>query len=352
MNVLFTGYHNPHYPTVTEYIEEAIHSLGHALRIIDEGSHILPGRLRQRSSFIERIDLQWFNRHLLRTCDRFRPELFIASGGERVLPSTVTALKKRGTRTVLWTVDPPVHFGPVLCGAPAYDHVFCQGTEAVEILRESGIEGARWLPMACDPYRHRPAELSAEEQALFGHDVVFVGSHYPMREKLFEALAGLDLAIWGPGWNRLRSDSPLRGCVRAAHTTPETWRRIYAAARIVLSVHFQDPLGTIPCHQASPRIFEALACGAFVVTDRQKDVMALFRDGEHLVTFADGEELRTKVETYLGCAKERERIARNGRTEVLARHTYRHRLAALFDSIDSPVSKRGATSRPTERHAA
>ena len=206
--------------------------------------------------------------------------------------------------------------------------------------------------MACDPARHHPVELSAEERDAWRHDVVFVGSHYPVREKLFEALAGLDLAIWGPGWDRLRSDSPLKGCVRAAHTTPETWRKIYAAAKIVLSVHFQDPLGKIPCHQASPRVFEALACGAFVITDRQKDVMALFQDGEHLVTFADGEDLRRKVETYLRCSNERERIAQNGRAEVLARHTYRDRLSVLFDSLDSAGSKRDTTSHGTERHAA
>lgn len=352
MKVLFSGYRNPHYWTVTEYIEEAIRSLGHEVRIVDEGRHLVPGRLRQHAPLIERVDLHWFNRQVLRACDRFRPELFIASGGERILPSTVVGLKEWGTRTVLWTVDPPLHFTPILLSAPAYEHIFCQGTEAIEILQKQGAQGISWLPMACDPDLHRPSELSAEERDRYGSDIVFVGSHYPMREKLFEALAGLDLAIWGPGWNRLRSDSPLRGCVRAAHTTPETWRQIYAAAKIVLSVHFQDPLGKIPCHQASPRVFEALACGAFVITDRQKDVMALFRNGEQLVTFADGEDLRKKVEAYLGCAKERERIARNGRTEVLARHTYRDRLSVLFDSLGSAVPKRDATSHPIERHAA
>jgi len=95
-----------------------------------------------------------------------------------------------------------------------------------------------------------------------------------------------------------------------------------------------------------------MACGAFVITDRQKDVMTLFRDGEHLVAFADGEDLRKKVETYLGCTKERQRIAGNGRTEVLARHTYRDRLSALFESLGSAVPKRDATSQPAERHAA
>ena len=352
MKVLFSGYHNPHYWTVTEYIEEAIRSLGHELRIVDEGHHLVPGRLRQRAPFIERVDLSWFNRQLLRASERFMPDLFIASGGERILPSTVAALRKGGIRTALWTTDVPLHFAPILRGAPAYEHVFCQGTEAIELLREKGIRNLSWLPMACEPTRHQPVEPGAEKGAAWRHDVVFVGSHYPMREKLFETLAGLDLAIWGPGWDRLRSDSPLRGCVRAAHTTPETWRQIYASAKIVLSVHFQDPLGKIPCHQASPRVFEALACGAFVITDRQRDVMALFQDGEHLVTFVDDEDLRGKVETYLGSSIERERIARNGRAEVLARHTYRDRLSVLFDSLDSAGSKRDTASHGTERHAA
>jgi len=340
VNVLFTGYHNPHYPTVTEYIEEAIRSLGHALRVIDEGCHILPGRLRQRSSFIERIDLQWFNRHILEACDRFRPDLFIALGGERVLPSTVSALKKRGTRTILWTVDPPVHFSPVLCGAPAYDHVFCQGTEAVDILRQRGIKRLTWLPMACAPAHHYRVDPGQEGRAELSHDVVFVGSHYPVRERFLEGLADLDLSIWGPGWDRLRKDSPLKCCVRAAHTPPELWRKIYAAAKIVLSVHFSDPHGVIPCHQASPRVFEAMACGAFVISDRQRDVLALFREGEHLATAGNPAELRERVLHYLERPGERERMARSGREEVLRRHTYARRIRILLDEVG--LGARGA----------
>lgn len=352
MNVLFSGYHNPHYWTVTEYIEEAIRALGHAIRIVDEGRHILPGRLRQRASFIDQVDLQWFNRQVLRACDRFGPDLFIASGGERILHSTVTAMKKRGIRTALWTIDPPSHFAPILRGAPAYDHVFCQGSEAVDILKEKGISRLTWLPMACAPDDRQPVHRAREDRDARGHDVVFVGSHYPVRERFFEVLADLDLAIWGPGWDRLPGDSPLKGRVLSAHTTPEQWRKIYATAKIVLSVHYRDPLGVIPCHQASPRVFEALACGAFVLTDRQRDVMTLFRDGEHLVAFEDGEDLRRKVEAYLRCPDERERIAGNGRTEVLSRHTYRDRLAVLLDRLGSTGAGCAASSQVTERHAA
>ncbi len=331
MRILLSGYHNPHYWTVTEYIERAIRALGHGLHAFDDGTRLIPGRLRSRSRWMERADRARLNRRLRACAGRLRPDVLIVLGGELIDPETVRQAKAVGACAVLWTIDAPWNFAPVLRAAPFYDHVFCQGTEAVEILSNAGMEGTRWLPMACDPRLHRPGEPSDEERRLLGHDIVFVGSWYPVRESLFEALAGLDLAIWGPGWDRLRSDSPLRGCVRAAHTTPETWRRIYAAAKIVLSVHFQDPLGEIPCHQASPRVFEAMACGAFVICDAQRDVLDLFEDGVHLAVAHDACELKEKTLYYLEHESERAEIARRAREEVLRRHTYRKRLETLFD---------------------
>jgi len=332
MKVLFTGYHNPHYPTITEYIERALEGLGHELAVLDEGRYLLPGRLRQHSRVLERMDLRWFNGQVLRAAARFRPGVFLASGGERILPSTVAALRARGTRTLLWTTDAPMHFDPILTGAPAYDHVFCQGTEAIDLLQQGGVSRLTWLPMACDPDRHGPVGLTEEERARYGHDIVFVGSHYPVRETLLEPLADLDLAVWGPGWEALRRDSPLKRCLRGGHTAPEIWRKIYSAARIVLSIHFRDSDGRVAVHQASPRVFEAMACGAFVITDRQRDVLALFRDGEHLATAGGPVELREKVRHYLEHPGQRERIARGGRGEVLRRHTYARRLRQLMDA--------------------
>jgi len=347
MKVLFTGYYKPQYPTVTDYIEQALEELGHEVVILDECRHLLPGRLRARSPRLEAIDLRWFNKNVLLAGSRSRPDLFLAVGGERILPATVIALKAQKMRTALWTVDAPLQFAPILHGAPFYDHVFCQGTEAVDILRQRGVTRLTWLPMACAPAHHYPVDPGPEERATLGHDVVFVGSHYPVRERFLEGLADLDLFIWGPGWERLRKDSPLKGCVRAAHVRPELWRKIFAAAKIVLSVHFADPRGVIPCHQASPRVFEAMACGAFVLSDRQRDVLALFREGEHLACFGDAAELAEKVRRYLADPGERARIARRGAEEVLRNHTYTGRLRYLLDDVGRCVSGRvsaGATS--------
>ena len=331
MRILLSGYHNPHYWTVTEYIERAIRALGHELAVFDDGTRCIPGRLRGRSRWIERADRAWLNRRLQACAGRLRPEALIVLGGELIDPETVHRARAGGAAAVLWTIDAPWNFEPVLRAAPAYDRIFCQGTEAVELLREAGIAGARWLPMGCDPecHRHRPGGTEGGR----GHDVVFVGSHYPVREKLFAGLAGADFAIWGPGWERLPAASPLRMHVKGAHTTPAAWTGIYRASRIVLSVHYRDPRGRIPCHQASPRVFEAMACGAFVLSDRRRDVLALFREGEHLACFGDAAELAEKVRYYLGNPDERERIARQGTEAVLRDHTYAGRIRELLEDV-------------------
>jgi len=87
-------------------------------------------------------------------------------------------------------------------------------------------------------------------------------------------------------------------------------------------------------HQASPRVFEVLACGGFLICDRQRDVLELFRDGEHFVSFRDASDLAEKVRRFLDRPDEREAIARQGRREALGRHTYVHRLSELLSVVN------------------
>jgi spore maturation protein CgeB len=333
MKILFSGHHNPHFFTITEYLEKAIRSLGHELVIFEDRQHGIPGRLRKRLPFLDRLGLKRINAKLLSLAEHPRPDMAIVTGGHRVSSETVKRLKERGIVCVLWTIDPPLNFQPLIDAAPFYDHVFCQGTEAVELLEKAGIGGARWLPMACDPDCHHPLDCSAADREKYGSDVVFVGSYYRERADLLERLTAFDLAIWGPGWECLEPGSPLRRCLRGAHTTPEEWLKIYNCSRIILATHYRDSQGRFPVYQASPRVFEALACGAFLLCDRQKDVLALFENGTDLVYFSDAADLADKIGYYLARAEVRKGIAAQGRRKVLENHTYVHRIESLLSGV-------------------
>jgi len=83
-----------------------------------------------------------------------------------------------------------------------------------------------------------------------------------------------------------------------------------------------------------------------VLTDRQRDVLALFRDGEHLAVFSDGGDLERRLREFLDDAAARRRIAAAGRREVLRRHTYVHRIAELLKSLEGAGRPPAPASAP------
>ena len=334
MKILLSSFHNPKFITITEYIESAINNLNHELIRFDDRHHIVPGRFRHKIDWLYKFDQKHLNKNLISIVDKTKPEIAIIAGGHRINKSSIQTLNERKIRTVLWTIDPPKNFHPLLQAAAAYKNIFCQGTEAIHLLRKNNIQNAHWLPMACDPIFHHPVELTPREKEKYGSNIVFVGSYYPNRYTLFKKLIGFDFGVWGPGWNKLEKTSDLRCHIKGEHTRLSEWIKFYSASKIVLASHYQDPENKYQVFQASPRIFEAMACGAFVISDFQKDVFSLFKDGEHLVGFRTLDELIEKIKYYLSHTAERKKIAEQGRQEVLRHHQYAHRIDKLLSIVN------------------
>ncbi len=337
MKVILSINRNPHFFTIAEYIENAFKSSGCETLFFDNRDFIIPGLLRERISFLNSTDLKRMNKNLLSTIKSFKPDLFLEAGGHRILPETVKSIKGHGVRTALWTIDPPRDFEPIARAAAHYDSVFTGGSEAYNILKEKGIENLNLLPFACDPDFHKPQALTENDKLIYGADIAFVGSiHpglYPFRVKFLEAISDFNLAVWGPGGNIIPDNSPLKKHIRGEQTPPDTWTKIYAASKVVLCMHYKDPANKVLCHQASPRVYEALACGAFLMVDAQKDVLTLFKDREDLVIFRDTGELRELLNYYLERPEECHKIAEKGRSTVLKKHTFRHRIEEILEVV-------------------
>jgi len=304
----------------------------------DDREFFIPARIREAVPFLIDMELRRMNRRLLRKTERYRPEMIFVCGGYRILPSALSCLRDMGIITVLWTIDAPNDdFKTLIKAAPYYTHVFCGGSEAIELFRGAGVNNAEWLPFACNPAEHKKRELEEVETRSLGCDICFVGTVdpqlYPERVKLLESISSLDLKAWGPGAKSLPASSPLKRKMAGGKTPPELWTKIYSAAKIVLCTHYSDPGKKYPSYQASPRVYETMACGAFLMCDAQKDVMSLFEDGRHLVIFKDAEDLRKKIAYYLANPEKREAIARAGRDEVLKRHTYLDRMKVILENV-------------------
>ena len=81
------------------------------------------------------------------------------------------------------------------------------------------------------------------------------------------------------------------------------------------------------------RVFDVPACGSFLLTDRQGALEELFEVGKEIIAFDDPGEIPELVRFYLDCPEARRRIAHRGRERVLARHTYRHRLQVILQTM-------------------
>jgi spore maturation protein CgeB len=337
MKVLFSSNRNPYFETFTDYIEKAFKDSGCQTLFFENRNFLIPGRMRAKMAFLHHWDVKRLNTQLLRSARTYRPDLFLEAGGWNVLPDTLDLMRNIGIRTALWTIDAPRIFEPIQKSASHYDFVFTGGSEAYEILQECNVKNLHWLPFACDPDFHRPVRLSPAERKKYRCDICFVGSGweglYHNRRRYLEALTDFGLGIWGPGWETLPSQSPLRQYIKGGQIRPAEWVKIFSASQIVFHSHYQDPSGKIPCYQAAPRVYEALACGAFHVVDGQRDVLRLFKPGKDLVVFNNVEELRDLVGHYLQYPKEAKTIAERGRKKVLAKHTYRHRIQEILDNV-------------------
>jgi len=340
MKIFLVGYHNPSYLTFCEYIERAIEGLGHELAVYDFRDWLIPGRIRDRVPVLQDWDIKRINRNLTAKVKAFKPDVLLITGGWTISPETVSNLKKDcGVVTANWVADFPFMFNIYEKTGPSYDYVFLSGTDALARYEAAGHINGRWLPFACDPDIHRPVNLTAAEYERYQSDICFIGSCYTERIETLEYLTDFNLGIWGPGWERLPENSPLRKCVRGAKVAPEEWNKILSASKIALNIlgYQCDVTGPLieerDSRMTNTRFFELLACRAFQIVNEKADGMTLFKDKEHLCFYKDEKHLKQLLHEYLEKPEERKRIAESGRQEVISKHTYRHRIEKMLSIV-------------------
>ena len=120
----------------------------------------------------------------------------------------------------------------------------------------------------------------------------------------------------------------------------EEMARIYSSARLVFNRSIKNDVNM--------RVFEAVACGSLLLTNdlAENGQTELLRDGVHLATYREPEELLDKAVYYLEHEATRERIADAGMGEAVARHTYRHRMQSILDQVGG-AARRGVV-RPSQ----
>lgn len=195
-----------------------------------------------------------------------------------------------------------------LATARGYDQVFVAQRAFLPWLREAGNRHVHWLPLAAEPRVHTP--VAAEEV----HDLVFVGStRFVVNEERILRM------------NRLAAEFSMATLVQGVDA--EAMSAAYALGRIAFN--------SSVAQDVNMRIFETLAMGRCLLTNRDAEangLFELFEDGVHLCTYQD-EDLIAQTRLLLDDPARRAALGEAGRSEVLAQHTYDHRVSQVLRAL-------------------
>jgi len=233
---------------------------------------------------------------------------------------------------ILWIISHPDRVTAAMCDR--YDLVFVASTDFASRLAAQARVPVKPLHQATDPERFHPATGGP------AHELLMVANTRGVRRSIIEDLTPTvhDLAIYGKGWTPDFVD-PVH--VRDERIPNRDLHRYYSAAAIVLNDHWPDMRSA---GFLSNRLYDALASGAFVVSDAARGIEDEF-DGA-VVTYADRQELRQVVDAYLADPAARRALADRGREVVLARHTFAHRVDQILKEVEAVG---GARPRAIER---
>lgn len=102
------------------------------------------------------------------------------------------------------------------------------------------------------------------------------------------------------------------------------YQQVYSRAKIVVNHASHNEINF--------RVFEAMYCGALLVTDRVPGIEKLFTNGRHLALFEPWsvEDAALKINAYLADEEERKKIAWDGQRKVLGNHLAADRLQQVI----------------------
>ncbi len=341
MRILIVGYDTP--GALERHCALPLREMGHTVRFHDIHTYITGRTHFARVPILSEVERKlygvFFNRDLPVVTRQWLPDLVLVFKGAEIHPGTLRRLRAISNRPVLvnWNPDSPFDYSTantnpwLLAGIPLYDAYFIWGRDVIQPLLEAGARRVEYLPFGYDPETHRPVQMATAEHNALHSQACFVGGYTPERAMLLEALVGVDVRIWGTGWERLAKDSPLRGCVTGGWTHGLAMSKAFSAADIVMN--FIRPQNG---QAHNMRTFEVPAVGAFMLATRTQEQLGWLPEDKAAAYFADVGEMRDKVAYYLDRPEERAHIAAEGHRRIITgHHTYADRMRQLISVVEA-----------------
>ncbi|MFQ5559019.1 MAG: glycosyltransferase [Nitrospinota bacterium] len=306
------------YPVTTaRYFEKSLRKIGSVVTVGPEiGEDIIKAwNLENMKEPVKPQDISCGNdvtipQILTSLPEGWSPELFLWI--ESVYGYFPGEINRLGCPTACYLIDSHINLSWHLKWALNFDYVFVAQREYIPAFKKAGCSNVDWLPLACD------AEIHGKIECEKIYDIGFVGSitaNHTRRKNLLECLSRKGFQV------------------HIERSFLKEMTKTFSSSKIVFNNAIKNDLNM--------RVFEALASGSFLLTDRAagSGLEEMFTNRKHLVIFEDN-DIEKEAEYYLKNESEREEIAAAGMEEVLSKHTYDHRALEMLGKIfEKPGSK-------------
>ena len=239
-------------------------------------------------------------------------------------------------RSAVWLVDEPYEVDDTATFSSQFSTVFLNDPATLTRHRNG-----HYLPMCFDPRVHFCASGQRPRQ------VGFIGGANPTRERFLRALAerGLLSYVVGGPWRDPRLQALCLAPNIPASATAELYRETDIVVNVFRDLHHFNRAG-VRATSMNPRIYEALACGALVVSEERPEISECLPD---LPTFATADQAIELMKRFLADPFDRERV-RAACVERIQDATYKGRLQAGLEIAlgqRTPLAKSGGSMTPS-----
>jgi len=166
------------------------------------------------------------------------------------------------------------------------------------------------------------------ENSKLKYDVIFIGSYEEDRFEAIKYLAnnGIEVNIFGGGWEHVKRVNEFM-VIHNRQLIGKEYVEAIKCSKIVLGFLRKRNNDT-----QTSRSFEIPAYGGFMLAERTKDHLRLFKEGMEAEFFSNKEELLYKVEYYLNNDTQRRKIAWNGQMKCfLADYSFDNRVHKIVE---------------------
>lgn len=205
-----------------------------------------------------------------------------------------------------------------------YDKVFIASELWADKIRKQVSVSVETMLQCTDPERfHPPTE---KEKKKHHQQLLFVGNSRNIYRKILKDLmpTEYDLAVYGRRWEKIIPKKYIHG----EHISNDELYLHYGSSDILLNDHWDDmrEQGFV-----SNRIFDGLACGAFIITDK---VNAMGGLEKYVQVYETQEELKKLISYYLDNPEKRFEKIDKSIDYISHNHTYKERAKTFSQTIN------------------